>query len=72
MSNSIRTIVVTMETNVSEEYVDEYLIPGIKCMKGVLKVDKEVEDHNTYFALENARRELGNKLWEVLYSKKAG
>ena len=67
---NVRTVILTMEENVSEEYVEEYLIPGLRCMKGVLKVDTEVSDHETYFATENARHELGKKIWEVLYPKK--
>ena len=67
---SIRTIVVTLEADVSDEFVDDHLVPGILAMKGVLKVDTEVANFSDYFAIENARRELGQKLWEVLYPKK--
>ena len=67
---SVRTIVVTLEAGVSDEFVDNHLVPGILAMKGVLSVDAEVANHQDYFALENARRELGQKLWEVLYPKK--
>jgi hypothetical protein len=70
MSSRIRTIIITLETNVHEDYVDEHLIPALKLFPGVLKVDREVADAEAYFALENARHALIDELMKVLFPSK--
>lgn len=70
MTSRIRTIIITLETGVREDYIDEHLIPALKLFPGVLKVDREVADSTAYFALENARREIYDQLIQVIYPKR--
>jgi hypothetical protein len=50
----------------------EQIEQAIRMVRGVADVVPQIADSNTYFATETARRELGQKLWEVLYPKAAG
>jgi hypothetical protein len=42
---------------------------AIRMVKGVAEVTPQVANASDYFAVETARRELGQKIWEVLYPK---
>ncbi len=46
------------------------IINAIKMVKHVADVQTHVADPDTYFAVEKARRELGDKLLAVLYPEK--
>ena len=67
MSSDVRTIVVTLEEGVSEEYVSSTLAPAILAMRGIAEVDRELTDANTYFAMVSARAELPKKIMDVLF-----
>lgn len=47
----------------------EATIAAVKQIKGVLSVKVHVSDMTDHFAYERVRRELGTKLWEILYPK---
>jgi len=63
---SVHTITVTLEKDVSDEWAEK-LCESIKTMRGVLRVTTHEVTHSDYWALENAKTELGQKLWDVLY-----
>ena len=65
-TEKVRTITVTMELGLAEEYVDRFIITGIMAMRGVVAVHKECLDSQAVFALFNAKLELRNKLLEIL------
>lgn len=48
----------------------EAITNAIRMIKGVADVAPVVADVEAYWARETARRELGERLWEVLYPKK--
>lgn len=69
MSDRINTITVVLE----KEYRDddcEYILNAIRMIKGVLSATPNISDHTEYMAIQRAKSDLGNKLWEVLYPKK--
>ena len=69
MLDTIKTITVTLEVGIDEEYVDSFIIPGIKAMRGVASVDKEKVDSDAIFAVVNAKLELRKKLLDILNPK---
>lgn len=48
----------------------EALIKAIMMLKGVCDVSGNVADVNSYVAEARARREYGEKLWEILHPSK--
>ncbi|OHD62378.1 MAG: hypothetical protein A2101_05005 [Spirochaetes bacterium GWF2_52_7] len=65
---SVRTIIVTLENETGDEWA-ERLCQSILVMRGVLAVTAEEISASDYWAIENARQKLGQKLWDVLYPK---
>jgi hypothetical protein len=59
---------VAFEKNIRTDDA-ESLIEAIKHLRGVLAVEPKVADSMSWISDERARRELGQKLWEVLYPK---
>ena len=68
MSDRINIITVVLEKEKRDDDC-EYIINAIKMIKGVLSVKSNVADPIECMAQERARRELGGKLWEVIYPK---
>lgn len=69
MSAKFNGFTVAFEHPVSEEYMDK-VKDALSLFKGVLIVET-VEDNSTEWMLrEQVRRELGQKLWDVLYGDK--
>lgn len=65
----IGTITVTLEKDVSDEWANK-LRESIKTMRGVLDVTMNELDAATYWAYENARRDLEIEIWDILHPKK--
>lgn len=61
------TVALEMDTRSDDA---EALIKAISMMRGVLKVTPHVVDGTDWTAVERARREFGEKLWEIIYPKK--
>ncbi len=68
MTDRINALTVVLENDIRSDDV-ELLMTAINMIKGVLRVDKNVTDINSYVANERARMELGSKLWDVLHPK---
>lgn len=69
MSNRINTITVVLEKETREDDC-ERILEAIRMVRGVLSVEADVADSTDFMAIERARRELGQKMWEILYPKK--
>lgn len=70
MTDRINSLTVVLENEMRDDDAEQ-LISAIKMMRGVLNVSGIVSDHiDNYIAEERVRRELGKKLWEVIYPKK--
>lgn len=68
MTDRIRALTVALETDLRVEVADE-LIAVIRQLRGVLAVTPLVADASGYVADARAKRDLGVKLWDVLYPK---
>ena len=70
MTDRYNTLTVVLEREIREDDAEKY-IDAIRMIKGVLSVKGNVADYEEYMATERVRRELGEKIWEVLYPKKS-
>lgn len=68
MTDRYNTLTVVLEMDIREDDA-EALLAAIRQLRGVLSVSGNVADPTTYMAEERAKRELGEKLWQVLYPK---
>lgn len=68
MTNRYYALTLILEKDVREDDASS-LIEAVKMMKGVLDVKPHITDPTTWMAEERARRDLGVKLWEILYPK---
>jgi hypothetical protein len=68
MSNRYHSLTVVLSDDSRDDDADA-LIKAIMMMKGVCAVAGNVADATTYMAEARARREYGDKLWEMLYPK---
>lgn len=68
MTDRYHTLTVVLERDTRTDDA-ETLIAAIAQMRGVLKVSGVVSDMTAHMAEERSRRELGEKLWAVLYPK---
>jgi len=68
MSDRINTITVVLEKETRDDDC-EAILTALRMTKGVLRVTPNVADAGEYMAVERARHELSQKLWEVLYPK---
>lgn len=66
MSDRANTITVVLEKETRVDDLDS-ILNSIKMLKGVVTADANVSKETDYWAVEKARWELTNKLWEVLY-----
>jgi hypothetical protein len=69
MTNRLAGFTVTLEHDIREDDAGR-IIDAIRCLRGVLSVDPVVAGVELHIAEERARRELGGKLWAVLYPVK--
>lgn len=68
MTDRYYALTVILEKDMRDDDA-ENIIEAIKMIKGVLKVKPSIANPDTWMAEERARRELGEKLWAVLYPK---
>ena len=65
MTERIKGLTVLLETDKRDDDA-EYIINAIRMIKGVVSVNAHIADTDYYLAVETARRELTNKLRDVL------
>jgi hypothetical protein len=68
VTNRIHSFTVVLDENMREEDA-EAIANAIRLMRGILRVESNVSDPGQFVAEARVRRELGDKLWEVLYPK---
>lgn len=69
MTNRYHALTVVLEKDMRDDDA-KCLIEAIKMIKGVCNVKPIVSDPISWMAEERARRELGQKLLEIVYPKK--
>jgi len=70
MSDRIISYTVTLDGAYKDEDA-EYIKNAISMIKGVASVEPLIEDASTHFAVMQARRDLGNKIMDVIYPKES-
>ena len=68
MTDRIFAVTVLFEKDIREDDV-EHQLNAIRMIKGVQAVSPHVTDHTMWAATERVKRELGQKLFAVLYPK---
>ncbi|WP_420106868.1 hypothetical protein [Herbaspirillum huttiense] len=68
MTDRIHSFTVVLDENMREEDA-EAIANAIRLMRGILSVESNVSDPGQFVAEARVRRELGDKLWEVLFPK---
>lgn len=68
MTNRFNALTVVLDKEIREDDA-EHLIGAIRMLKGVLSVSGNVTDVGVHIAYEKAKREISDKLWEVIYPK---
>ena len=66
MTDRIYAYTVTLKRETRDDDA-EHITNAIQMIKGVADVVPLVSTPENYFAVQRARSELGEKLWEVLY-----
>ena len=70
MTDRYHSLTVVLEHDIREDDAKP-LLAAIRQLRGVLSVEGNVADVTSHMAQERARRELGEKLLEVVYPKKS-
>lgn len=65
MSDRVKGIIVTLESDIREEDAKE-IINAVLMIKGVLNVTTSVRDHNDIMNRERVRSEYKERLWNAL------
>ena len=65
MSDRYNYLTVALERDLKDEDAQD-LIKAIECLRGVLKVEPNVANSGDWLAETRVRRELVDKLWNVL------
>jgi hypothetical protein len=68
MTDRINYLTVALKSDTRDDDC-EALINAIRQLRGVLKVEPNVADGNSWTSDARTKRELGDKLWEVLFTK---
>ncbi len=68
MTDRFYALTVILEKDIRDDDA-EPMINAIKMIKGVQDVQPHIADPSVWMAQERARRDLGEKLWHVLYPK---
>lgn len=68
MTTCYNAVTVVLDREIREDDA-EHPLTAIRMLKGVLSVEPHVADVETHIAETRVRRELGDKLWAVLYPK---
>jgi len=66
MTDKFNTLTVVLENDIREDNATLELISAIRQLRGVLSVTGNVANLSDHLATERARRELIEKLWQVL------
>jgi hypothetical protein len=66
VTDRLKGLTVTLEPNLRDDDAQP-IIDAIKLLRGVVSVKTHVADLDHHFAVETVRRDLGAKLWEVIY-----
>lgn len=66
MTDRINTLCVVLEKPIRVDDAED-IITAIEMIRGVTKVEANIANPETYAADIRARRELGDKLWSVLF-----
>ena len=69
MSARFNGFTVAFEQPVSQEYMDK-VKEAVSLFDGVIAVETVEDNHTEWMLREQVRRELGQKLWDVLYGDK--
>ncbi len=70
MSDRFHSLTAALSDDMREEEI-EALRSAIMLLKGVCAVSAHVANPDSYMAEARARREYGQKLWDVLYPPKS-
>lgn len=65
MTDHIKGLIITFERDIREDDVDP-IIEAIQMVRGVADVSRSVADSRDHMNRERIRREMREKLWEVL------
>ena len=68
MSDRYNYLTVALEKNIRDDDA-KVLISAIEMLRGVLKVKGNVSNGTEFTAEARIRKELGTKLWNILYPK---
>lgn len=68
MTDRYNTLTVVLEHDIREDDAAS-LLNAIRQLRGVLSVTGNVADLNAHTAIERARGELIEKLWQIFYPK---
>ena len=66
MTDRINSFIVVLESDIRDDDAQP-TIDAIRQIRGVLSVEPNVSDAMAFIAESRARRELGTKIWKVLY-----
>ena len=70
MSEHYNGLTVTLSDDLSEERTNE-IIKAITQIRGVISATAHVADVGTHLAYERARRELADRMWDILFPKRS-
>ena len=70
MTDRYHSLTVVLEHDIRDDDAKP-ILAAIRQLRGVLSVEGNVADLTSHMAQERARRELGEKLLEVVYPKKS-
>ena len=68
MTDRYNALTVVLERDIRDDDADA-ILQAIRMIKGVLNVEGNVADMDSHVAESRVRREMGDKIWEVLYPK---
>lgn len=68
MTDRFSTLTVVLETDIREDDA-EHLVSAIRQLRGVLNVSGNVSDISEAVAQARVRRELTDRLWNVIHPK---
>ena len=68
MTGRTNAITVVLEKDVRNDDA-ETILTAIRMVRGVLSATPNVSELSDHIAQERVRRELGDKLWNVIYQK---
>lgn len=66
MTDRYNTLTVVLERDIRDDDAEK-LLNAIHQLRGVLSVKGNASDLNSLMAEERAKRELGQKIWKVIY-----